>query len=138
MPFITPFVTSTSAFTAQEVEEKQQIDKKGRKKPDKCKAPEIENSFSRSRQLLQMMKAKNALLDTCHLKKSFSEPNITANGGREIGKKYRNLFDKTRSAGQGWHRSISCLGSKDPECGVSEGKRRENCKKGQLLSGQVK
>ena len=86
LPFITPFVTSTSAFRAQEVEEKQQIDKKGRKKPDKCKAPEIENSFSRSRQLLQMMKPKNAPLDTCHLKKSFSEPNITANGGREIGK----------------------------------------------------
>lgn len=52
------------------------------KKPDKCKAPEIENSFSRSMQLLQMMKAKNDPLDTCHLKKSFSEPNITANGGR--------------------------------------------------------
>lgn len=83
MPFITPFVTSTSAVRAQEVEEKQQeIDKKGRKKPDKCKAPEIENSFSRSMQLLQMMKAKNDPLDTCHLKKSFSEPNITANGGR--------------------------------------------------------
>jgi len=33
---------------------------------------------------------------------------------------------------------MSCLGSKDPECGVSEGKRRENCKKGQLLAGQIR
>lgn len=50
-----------------------------------------------------MMKAKNDPSGTCHLKKSFSEPNITANGGREIAE-YRNLFNKTRSAGQGWHR----------------------------------
>lgn len=49
-------------------------------------SPEFENSFSRSVQLLQMMKAKNDPSDTCHLKKSFSEPNITVNGGREIGK----------------------------------------------------
>lgn len=63
-----PFVTSIPAFRARKVEEKQQkIDKKGRKTPDKCRAPEFENSFSRSVQSLQMMKAKNDPSDTCHL-----------------------------------------------------------------------
>ena len=134
-----PSVTSISAFKAQKVEEKQQqIDKKGRKKPNKCRAPEFENSFSRSVQLLQMMKAKNDPSDTCHCKKSFSEPNITANGGREIGKSIGTYSIRLEVLGRVGTGKMSGLGSKDPECGVSEGKRRENCKKGQLLAGQIR
>ena len=33
---------------------------------------------------------------------------------------------------------MGCLGSKDPECGVMEGKRRERCKEGQVLAGQIR
>ena len=71
--------------------------------------------------------------------KSFSEPNITANGGRVIGKSIGNYSIRLEVLGRvGTGETMSCLGSKDPECGVSEGKRRENCKKGQLLEGQIR